>query len=560
MKKTDKPFLYTYKFEVKASVSSISVQLQSLFDQGMSIYISKITENKKQIVGTGYLIGYNMNGIEGLSLEYGQYELSIIESNFNKSINNKFPMCIKFSLIVLLENRPYDHFSKALTKSNLSCPYLLLPESLSIPGLISTDTNFTINEILRFKLTEKEQYTRFYIPSKSYFKFFIPNSNNNIYSYFKLMKETKGKRKKIIEKSQSQEIDINLLLDKRGTYTIQLYFKGVDDSILNEAEGCKYYEFYLSIMPLSNLNGNLDNFSNCKEINPSEIQPNTDQLYNLVTINKNLDQENIKEIKLHATNRPHKFLGELIYNNFLDSTYKITVLKNEKNIDPIVIPAQIMYYENFIWMLFHTEPESNYSIRLTSNVYHSSICSNFYWSYTFHDIEKDENLIDGSKIENEKNLKEDCKIKDHLPSSFYKNDVNLEKFGGLQGKDGSLRFSGEFLIPNDDNNKRASFIISKKSILYVKFEPNYEHNSNSYIQIFRDRNLLYRYGQNEVNGILLIQLNDSEEPYYLDLIFDKTMSNDKCESYHLIVNIIPQDIYLSEVVACEDDFSNFPVK
>ncbi len=509
------------------------------------------------------MIGYNTNGINGLSLEYGTYELTIIESNFNKNVNKNFQLCSNFSLLVLLENRPYDHFSKGISQNPISCPYMFIPESFSFPGLISPDTNFSINEYLRYKLSDKEQYTKFLIHSKSLFKLYIPKLNNNVFAYVKLMKETKGKRKKIIEKPEAEEIDINLLLEKKGTYTIELYFKGSDDSNLVEAKGCKYYDLYLNVMPIENLTQNLENFTNCNESVPSNLSPNSEHSYTQITINKRHDQNNIKEIKILPANKPSKFLAEVIYNSFIDTPYRFSIMKNEKNKDPTEVPADIIYNENFVWVIFNVEKEVDYSLQLTSTVFHSdlNICSNLYLSHSYHSEEEEEKIQDGTTIEKEQTIKEDCRVNDHLPSSFYKEEKNnLEKYGGSQGKDGLFKFLGEFLIPVDDTNKRASFIISKKSILYVKFNPNYEKYSNIFIQVFRDRNLMYRYGHNEINGVMMIELGESDEPYYLDFIFDKTQSYNKCDTFELIVNIIPLDLYISEYITCEEEISHIPEK
>ena len=92
-----------------------------------------------------------------------------------------------------------------------------------------------------------------------------------------------------------------------------------------------------------------------------------------------------------------------------------------------------------------------------------------------------------------------------------------------------------------------------------KKDYKYNENNNISLQIYRDKNLIYRYGHSIINGVILINLISYNTPYILEMTFDEESTN-KCNTFEFMFTVIPKEIYLSEHLNCEENVDKIPVK
>ncbi len=85
--KTQKPFKHSYQFEIHYLVSRLSAKIEINFDTSLMIYVSRRTESNTAVIASGEITGLNTVELKPISLEGGKYELTIIETNYNKNIN-----------------------------------------------------------------------------------------------------------------------------------------------------------------------------------------------------------------------------------------------------------------------------------------------------------------------------------------------------------------------------------------------------------------------------------------------------------------------------------------
>jgi hypothetical protein len=380
----------------------------------------------------------------------------------------------------------------------------------------------------------------------------------------------------VAEIRKNQDLHINEILPK-GVYNMEISFRGPEDSLLKDtSKNCQYFEMYLSVIPITTMLGdekNLEKNVYCEEkFVTGKLMPNTNQNYSPIVFNKKAAEKsddivNPFLIQLNAPTKNGKFIGEFIYNNVLDTVINFEVNKvhlNNKsgNNDVHHVPFTSIFNDNFAWIIFNVEPEYDFLIKLHSSVYskEGNVCSKMFFSYSYMDEEGEIKVDPQSGIEKEEVKKEICKINDYLPENLYTQDTILDKYGGHQLEDGTIKLIGEFLVPHQFNQKRISFNVIKDSVLYVKIVPKFVENNNVQLQIYRDKNLIYRYAHSIVNGVILTSLTAyNSAPYLLEMIFDPQNSH-HCNSFDFIFTLVPKEVYLKDHVSCEEKFDNIPVK
>ena len=581
--KSETAFKYTFPFEIHYLNSKLSARLEVNFETNLLIYVTRRTESNSAVIAMGEITGLNTIEITGLSLEGGKYELTIVEANYNKFINKKYNFCNNFTLSVLLENKPFNYFSRALVRNKDShsnaelCNVDTIPEHLNIPGFIFPDSDNSINEIYKFLLTEKDQFTKFSIKNKSLFKLnILPLVNNNNFGYVRIYKEHRGKRKLIAEIRKEGELHINQVFNK-GVYNIEVSFRGIEDTVLKDtSKNCEFFEIYLSVIDIGNIlgnEGNIEKFVSCEEkFLTGKLIPNSHQSYNLITFNKRSSENgddiaNPYLIQISASQKPSKFIGEFIYNNVLDTIInfevnRIQVHNKSGNNQLSHVQHTSEYNDNIAWIILNIDPEYDYLIKLHSSVFNkeSNICSKMFFSYSYNDEDGHQINDSSAGIEKEEIKKEICRINDIIPNNLYTKDTVLDKFGGHQNEDGSIKLVGEFMVPHHgSSSNRIGFKINKDSIVFIQVIPKYNENNNISLQIYRDKNLIYRYGHSIINGVILINLISYNTPYILEMTFDEESTN-KCNTFEFMFTVIPKEIYLSEHLNCEENVDKIPVK
>jgi len=595
--KSQKAFAQSYIFEVRSSLARVTISVENPYSSilGISFKVFFIYDGIEELIGMEDMDEQSFFSLKGIQLEIGKYRVEFYSNNlvdykkdfsvFKNYFSNK-KICVNFSANILIENRPFDFFSKHVSENYLSCPYNSLPQNLNIPGWLAKDTGYSLNIFGKFKINPNESKMKFKIYEKSLFKIHIPDEHNNIFSYIDLFKISGNSKKKIKEKLESNDNYLNMVLDK-GAYQLDFTFRGVQDSKLNEDKKCLFFEAQLLVNPVSNTIGNLYDKSNtnniiCNQNLISSFDHNSLKQYLKMQflIEKTEQEDKTKfAIKLEKSRRKGNFIAELIVNPYLDSNFKIKVFEKKNLLDNTDSdssdnwlnrehPAELLYHENFIWLLFHSEPHSEYFIQLIAeSVDNLSICSTLTLSYSHAENQKDSELhennqqplssSDKEQIKNENLKKNNCKIYDHLPAFLFseknshsKNTL-LKKYGGPQASNGLVDIYGEFLLPADSSETRTTFYISTPSIIYVKIIPKYSKEANVYIEVYRDKNIIYRYSHNDYIGVLLYHLEASKSPYILNLTFDKTLEDISCGSYELLLSVVPKDIYKSEYLNCD---------
>jgi len=585
--KSNKPFSHSYIFEIRSALARVTISVENPYSSimGISFKVFFLYDEVEDLVAIEDMDEQGLFSLKGIQLELGKYRVEFYSNNLidlKKDFSvykNNFPnkkICVNFSASILIENRPFDFFSKHVSENYLTCPYNSLPIYLNVPGWLSKDTGYNVNVFGKFKINPNESKIKFRIHEKSLFKFHLPDEHNNIFSFVDLYKLSGNSKKKIKEKVESKENYINLILEK-GSYQLDFTFRGVQDSTLNQDKKCLFFEALLLINPISNTlenvyeKGNNNNLI-CNSNLISNIQHNTDKHYEkLVFLNeKSEEMEKIKHtIKIEKSRQKGSFISEIILNPYLDTTYKIKVfekLEGQNEIEMNETPAELVYHENIFWLFFHYNSHTEYFIEIIPESFDNlSVCSTLTLSYSHFDDQNDsesryknENQFTDSSLDIKKeNLKKNnCKIYDHLPSFLFseqnsKFDSIIKKYGGPQAANGLVDIYGEFLLPSDSSETRTTFYIPTTSMIYVKIIPKYAKEANVYIEVYRDKNVIYRYSHNDYMGVLLYHLESSKSPYILNLTFDKTLEEVNCGSYELLLSIIPRDIYKSEYLSCE---------
>lgn len=585
-----KPFSHEYNFEVRSALSRVTITIENPYSSvvGISAKLFFINQQISEIIAIEDMDENGLYTIKGVQLEMGKYkvvfysnnladskkDLSIYKKNFRK-------ICVNFSASILIENRPFDFFSKHVSDNYMSCPYNSFPSNLNIPGYLSRESGYTMNLSGKFRINPKDSRVKFRIRETSLFKFHIKDSNNNIFSYVNIYKLKGNTKKKISEKLENEENFILLILEK-GTYQIDYTFRGIDNSYLQEDKKCIYYECQLIINPRSNIKdqnesnplikANNNSNLNCNNALIGNIELNSFKTYmHMNFLNEKL-KENRQVIAIPLTKKKGKFMMEIILNTYLDSNFGIRVMeKKDFDDEPKEFAFDSHFYENIVWIQFHYESRSMYFIEIYPESFENyNVCANLIVSYSIEDVQKDKEISKNSnmsfnsqdnKIHNEELKKSNCEISDHLPPYLFseKNNKNhnsiLEKYGGPQKANGQVDIFGEFLLPSDSSESRTTFYVSKRSILYVRIIPKYEKEANVYIEVYRDKNILYRYSHNDYMGVLHFHLDPNSKPYILQLTFDKNLNDFPCGSYEMIMTVVPRDIYKDEYLACDEENS-----
>lgn len=594
--KSQKAFTHSYNFEVRSSLARVTIAVETPYSSviGISFKLFFIYDGIEELVAFDDMDEQGYNSLKGVQLEIGKYRVEFYANNlvdykkdfsiFKNYLGNK-KICVNFSANILIENRPFDFFTKHVSDNYLNCPYNSLPQDLNIPGWLAKDTGYNLNIFGKFKINPNETKIKFKIYETSLFKFHIPDEHDNIFNYIDLFKLSGNSKKRIKEKLESKDNYINMLLEK-GSYQLDFTFRGVQDSKLNEEKKCLFFEAQLIINPVSNTLDNLfdKNYNNniqCSQNLISNFEHNSFKQYlKMQFLNeKTLDEEKTKyAIKLDKSRRKGNFIAEIILNPYLDSNFKIKVFEKKNLLDDKSnsneswlnreYPAELVYHENVIWLFFHTEAHSEYFIQLIAESFDNlNICSSLTLSYSHTENQKDSEILenkqseilsDKEEIKNENLKKNSCKIYDHLPAFLFsekntKSNSLLKKYGGPQAANGLVDIYGEFLLPNDSSETRTTFYISTPSIIYVKVIPKYAKEANVYIEVYRDKNVIYRYSHNDYMGILLYHLEASKSPYILNLTFDKNLEDIPCGSYELVLSIVPKDIYKNEYLICDQN-------
>jgi len=589
---TKKQNSFKYDFEIKSNYAMVTVLLEVPYSSlvGFSFKVLRKLDDVHELVAIDDMEEEGLLSIRGLLLETGKYtviffpntSINKLHSNFFKQFNS---LCATFSASVLIENKPFEFLLKGLSENYETCPYLSFPTKLNIPGWVGPDTAFTLNENFRFKLKKSSIVNKFSVKEQSIFKFYIPDEYSGLFSYISLYKIKANKQRHLIETFEKENNFINTIIPK-GTFRLEFKFKLVDDSELNEtANKCQYYDVHIAIIPVSNIISGVDSFNrnNCDEkylnYNNNDLKPDTSMEFTLMAF-RNLqirnDQgtydANVKKIKLLPSKNKGKFIGELIFNNYIDGLYDFVVYKNKLENGALTeVPSEVIHNENFVWVFFHFEKDTEYILQIISGDSDSfSNCSDVRFSYSYEEYSDDKNPLPGH-TEEYLYKKDRCGIEDHLPHSFFNNHNNiLDKYGGPQSPvTGELNFFGEFLLPKTMTKIRSDFLIMQKSILFIKIIPKYQNAKSNYIQIevFKEKNILFRMGHNEFKGIFMYELDHSpydflgntsnkQTLFFLDITFDKILSD--CESFEFVFNIIPKDQYIEEYLSCEGEKQTLP--
>lgn len=577
-----KPFSQSYKFEVRSALARVTIAVENPYSGllGISFKLFFVYDEIEELVAIEDMDEHGYFSLKGVQLEMGKYRVEFYANNlldykkdFSIYKNNFKKICVNFSAHILIENRPFDFVSKHVSENYISCPYNSFPLNLNTPGWLSRDTGYSINLMGKFKIDPNETKVHFRIYETSLFKFHIPDEHDNIFSYINLYKISGNSKKKLKEKLESKDNYINLILEK-GSYLLDFTFRGVQDSTLNQEKKCLFFEAQLIINPSSNTIDGIktNNDAYCNQNLLNTIQHNTNSDYNkLVFINEKNENEKMKHvIKIEKSRKKGSFLSEFILNPYLDTNFRFKVFEkfsDENDSEKKEFPAEVIYSENMIWLYFHSNSQAEYFIEIIAESFDNySICSNIVFSYNHEDHQKDSEVDQkdhtDKEIKNENLKKNNCKVYDHLPAFLFseKNAKNtiLEKYGGPQEADGHLDIYGEFLLPIDSPETRTTFYINVASMIYVKVIPKYSREANVYIEVYRDKNVIYRYSHNDYMGVLLYHLEPSKSPYILNLTFDKTLEDVPCGSYELIISIIPRDIYKNEYLDCDDTNEKLP--
>jgi hypothetical protein len=349
------------------------------------------------------------------------------------------------------------------------------------------------------------------------------------------------------ETKEDVENSINTIFEK-GTYMIKFTFKGVGASKLEIK--CTFFDLYLGIIPTTLIQNYSNNVSNCETKSLDQLLTNTYSPNNLVKFTNN-ENTNLM-MKFANSNVKRRFMAELITNPYSDSTYRMKVLRKpyedeDSDTEYIDVETEYIQHENFLWVLFHTEASTQYYLNIKpDSIANYPHCSTVTFSFNYEDLEHDST----SPIASEDYKKDICPINKHLPNK-------------ISYKGNEFSMVDEFLLPENSTEVRSSFKVKEdktlketKSLVYVQVTPKYKNLNNIIIEVYRDKEMSYRYNHNEHNGILMFVLEKSDTPYYLKLIFDKTLS--ECETYQFSFSIVPRQTYLDEYLACDNEIDKIP--
>ena len=200
----NRAFQVEYEFEVRSALSRVTLFLENPYSSvvGISAKLFYLNTGVAEIIAIEDMEENGFFSIKGIQLEMGKYKIIYYSNNLVDSKKdlpvykkNFKKICVNFSASILIENRPFDFFSKHVSDNYMSCPYSTFPTDLNQPGFLSRESGYTMNFSGKFRITPNEHKVKFRIRNTSLFKFNIKDINHNILSFVDLYK-IKGNSKK----------------------------------------------------------------------------------------------------------------------------------------------------------------------------------------------------------------------------------------------------------------------------------------------------------------------------------------------------------------------------
>jgi hypothetical protein len=564
-------FTQKFDFEIKSFAARLSAIIDIQEGIGYSFISASIYKKGENLtpLETTHMDDQGRMLIKGLALNYGEFTLLINDNNQeddpdkpelkNKIVNS----CIKFSVRIFIENMPYDNNTQFLQKHSNSCNLMSVPRDIHVPGLLSFDAGYSINDSFKFKISDKNRFY-FRIEEDSSLNFYLTKTHSNLLKSIELIQHQEYA---IAISLRSSENYISHFL-QRGTYTMTLNFDFDNSNISSE---CNEIILNLSIQPLPSKNKDISKL--CDSANDSfigQIFPNTEynnEIMNIKAKKDGLYYFTIQPLDRNINSQGGKFYGKLIRNNLVApitqmKVYKIKSRSVSKSINSVSDFDDFKFYEeiqvenyfdfssNSQSIKFNTIPGTYYILRFIPT---STDCSLGSFSYVFEESQREAGLNEAmTTIEKEEERNVICEVSNYLPGSLNNLFFDTDK----------LNFYGEFLFPKGIDHVKSTFSINKKSLVYIKiFNKKSKEHFNSFVEIFNIKSK-QRVAHSESDGILFskienIQASENNIEYSINISFeDREGENDHCATYEIIIQIIPIDSFLPKSCNNINNFSN----
>jgi hypothetical protein len=580
---------YVYPFEVSTThMARVTLLIETPYaiEVDINAKIHMISSSSvSEYITQADIEDENILSIRGVLLSQGTYKLTIsidkdMYSNKIQSILNN--ICVEFTAMLIIENKDYDYFNKGANTNLENCPYNEFPSNMNIPGWVSPDTSHSINAYQRFKVKNQKMLKSFTLPSRSLFKFYLPDEDGiNFHNSITLSLDKGNRKSELIHTMNGNDNYVALMLEE-GTYVIEFTFELSERRAFMKEEYahvCYYFDVYVLVQPLNEFVdvAALQNGKCVSDITAVDAVTRGDTFMYRQLVHKPQIQSNYAEIVRSIRIPPNnvykrKMQIELIINNYIAPLYTFDVYKVDPNTkDLIEVDHKLISYGNFIWVVVNMDKSIEYQINFISGVYENiSLCNEMFISYI--------NINDQPSTTTYSTVitKASCDVNNKLPRYFFDNNNNnnngvLKAYGGGQNRsNGEMYFYGVFLLPKRGNSIRSEFVVKEESIAFIQVVPKYKVNINDIvIELYYGREKIQTTMYTAYNGLVIAFLprmdyymkNENELNCYLDITFDRHRSS--CEAFALLFSLIPENAYRDVYMNCatindESDVEQLP--
>ena len=584
---------YVYPFEVSTThMARVTLLIETPYaievDIQAKIHMISTSSNDNEVseyITQADIEDENILSIRGVLLSQGSYKLTIsidkdmYSSKIQSILNN---ICVEFTAMLIIENKDYDYFNKGANTNLENCPYNEFPSNMNIPGWVSPDTSHSINAYQRFKVKNQKMIKTFTLPSRSLFKFYLPDEDSiNFHNSITLSLDKGNRKSELIHTMNGNDNYVALMLEE-GTYMIEFTFELSERRAFMKEEYthvCYYFDVYVLVQPLNEFVdvAALQNGKCVSDITAVDAVTRGDTFMYRQLVYKPQIQSNYAEIVRSIRIPPNdmykrKMQIELIINNYIAPLYTFDVYKVDPNTkDLIEVDHKLISYGNFIWVVVNMDKSIEYQINFISGVYENiSLCNEMFISYI--NINDQPSTTITSVI-----TKASCDVNNKLPRYFFDNNTNnnnngvLKAYGGGQNRsNGEMYFYGVFLLPKRGNSIRSEFVVKEESIAFIQVVPKYKVNINDIvIELYYGREKIQTTMYTAYNGLIIAFLprmdyymtNENELNCYLDITFDRHRSS--CEAFALLFSLIPENAYRDVYMNCatindESDVEQLP--